>query len=97
MKKVKSALTVVKMVGGLVISIGVGAVAANLIKATTPEDIKRVTKICINVGSFFIAGLAASAAGDKFEGTIDSIINTIAKFTRGNNETGEQEVVEAEA
>ena len=97
MEKVKSALTVVKMVGGLVISVGVGAVATNLIKSTTPEDIKKVTKVCISVGSFFAAGLAASAASDKFEGTMDSIINTVMKFTGGNNETGEQEVVEAEA
>lgn len=93
MEKFKTALTVVKMVGGLVISIGVGAVAANLIKATTPEDIKKVTKICIGVGSFFVAGIAASAASNKFEGTMDSVINTIVKFTEGDNDNETPEVV----
>jgi hypothetical protein len=91
----KKILEVVKTVGGIVISIGVGAVAANLIKATTPEDVKKITKICIGVGSFFVASLAASVAGEKFESTVDRIVNIITKFME-HNKTGE-EVVKTEA
>lgn len=96
MNTVNTALKVVKIVGGLVISIGVGAIVTNLIKATTPEDVKKVTKICIGVGSFCVAGMAASAASNKFEGTMDRIINAIQVFTDVSN--GEPEIViEAEA
>lgn len=96
MKNVNKALTVVKMVGGLVISIGVGAVATNLIRATTPEDVKKVTKVCIGVGSFFVAGMTASAASNKFGGTIDSIIKAVQVFTEEGNKS-EEEVTGAEA
>lgn len=96
MEGVNKALTVVKMIGGLVISIGVGAVAANLIRATTPEDVKKVTKICIGVGSFFVAGMTASAASNKFEGTMDSIIKAVQVFTEEGNKS-EEEVTGAEA
>lgn len=96
MNTVDTALKVVKIVGGLVISIGVGAVATNLIKATTPEDVKKITKICIAVGSFFVAGMTAAAASNKFEGTMDSIIKAIKVFTDESNETEKQEIVEME-
>jgi len=96
MEGVNKALTVVKMVGGLVISIGVGAVATNLIRATTPEDVKKVTKICIGVGSFFVAGMTASAASNKFEGTMNSIIKAVQVFTEEDNKS-EEEVTGVEA
>ena len=96
MEGVNKALIVVKMVGGLVISIGVGAVATNLIRATTPEDVKKVTKICIGVGSFFVAGMTASAASNKFEGTMDSIIKAVQVFTEEDNKS-EEEVTGVEA
>ena len=96
MEGANKALTVVKMVGGLVISIGVGAVVTNLIRATTPEDAKKVTKICIGVGSFFVAGMTASAASNKFEGTMGSIIKAVQVFTEEDNKS-EEEVTGVEA
>ena len=96
MEGVNKALTVIKIVGGLVISIGVGAVATNLIRATTPEDVKKVTKICIGVGSFFVSGMTASAASNKFEGTMDSIIKAVQVFTEEDNKS-EEEVTGVEA
>jgi len=96
MEGANKALTVIKKFGALVISIGVGAVATNLIRATTPEDVKKVTKICIGVGSFFVAGMAASAASNKFEGTMDSIIKAVQVFAELDNKF-EEEVTGAEA
>lgn len=86
-----TALNVVKGVGGLVISVGVGAVAANLIKVTTPGDAKKLAKICIGVGSFFVAGLASSAASDRFDDTMDKIINTVNVWTAEENSTDEED------
>jgi len=75
------ALKVVKITGAIVISIGIGAVAGNLIKVTTLEGTKKIGKICIAVGSFFVAGLAADAASTKFENTIDRVVKTINVWT----------------
>lgn len=88
MNIVKSALTAVKIVGGIAISIGVGAVVKNLVRATTPEDVKKGTEICIKVGSFFIAGMLATAANDKFGQHVDAVIQTIEVVIQGhgNNE-----------
>lgn len=88
----------IKLVGGLVISIGIGAITKNLIKATTPEDVKRFTKFCIGVGSFFVAGAAAKAATDKFDGTFDSFTKFIETLMqeKGNNEAPVEVVTETE-
>jgi hypothetical protein len=97
MDKAKTAVVVVKTVGCVAISIGIGAVAANLIRVTTPADVKKITKIFIGVGSFFTAGLAASAASSRFGTSMDIIMKLITKFTQENNDTGEKIVVEGEA
>lgn len=90
-KRVKTALTVVKTVGCIAISIGIGTVAANLIKTTTPnpEDLKLYRKICVGIGSFFLSSLAAAAASKKFDDTIDVIAESVDKFTEEHIETGE--------
>ena len=78
----EKALNVVKCVGGIVVSIGIGAVAANLIKATTPAGTKKLTKLCIGVGSFIVAGMAADAASQEFDNKFDKIVSTIKKFVQ---------------
>lgn len=83
------ALNVVKITGAIVISIGVGAVVGNLIKVTTPDSTKRIGKVCIAVGSFFIAGMAASAASTKFENTIDRVVKTVSVWTADNEKKNE--------
>lgn len=95
MEKTKKILTVVKVVGGIVISIGIGAVATNLIRATTPKNVKKITKICIEVGSFFASGLAAAKASEKFDCTIDTIMGVVTKFI-GNNDESKKKIVETE-
>lgn len=90
------ALTVVKGVGGLVISAGIGAIATNLIKHTTPADTKKIMNICIGVGGFFVSGMCAAAASDQFEGTIDKIANTIKVWTDGKEEPVEEQTEEEE-
>ena len=96
MKLLIGSLKAVKVIGGLAISVGVGAVATNLVKATTPEDIKRFTKICIGIGSFAVSGMAAAAASNQFENTIDEVIETVQGiFEVEQEETENQEQAEA--
>lgn len=73
-------LTIVKGAGAIVISVGIGAIAANLIKATTPEGTTKIVKACIWAGSIFISGVAARAAGDRFGKTVDGIVDEITKW-----------------
>lgn len=96
MDKTKTVVNVVKVVGGVVISIGVGAIVANLIRATTPEDVKKITKVCIGVGSFFVAGMTAAAASKRFDNSLDTIISMVTKFIMENDESEEELVVEVE-
>ena len=81
---VKSALTAVKIVGGVAISIGVGAIVKNVVKATTPEDVSRQTAICIKVGSFFLAGVLGAATNQRFAKDIDSVIKVVEAFGQGH-------------
>ena len=96
MKLLERSLKTVKIIGGLAISIGVGAVATNLVKATTPEDIKKFTKICIGIGSFAVSGMAAAAASNRFEETIDGIIET-AQGILGSEDENQENEEQAEA
>ena len=69
----------VKIVGSLAASIGIGAVTKNVIKVTTPANTKAVVKVCINVGGYFIAGLASAAASKQFERKVDNVNKIIDK------------------
>lgn len=72
---------VVKSAGSLVISMGVGAIARNLMTSTTPNNVNKIAKFCIGMGAFYVAGIAAKAAGEKFEGSMDQIEKTIKVWT----------------
>lgn len=55
---------VLKGLTELVVSIGVGAVVENAIKATIPVDTAVFRKLTIGVGSVVLSGLVASRAAD---------------------------------
>lgn len=90
MDKIKTGTMAVKLIGGLVISVGIGAVTVNLIKTTTPVDAKTLNKVCVAVGSFFVAGLAANAAKNEFGNTIDRIAKVLSVFTEDNDELSDE-------
>lgn len=77
----ETTINVIKGVGSLATSIGIGAVTRNVIKVTTPENTKTVVKVCIGVGSYFVAGLASAAASKKFGEQVDSVAEIIKKWT----------------
>jgi predicted TIM-barrel enzyme len=74
-----TAVLAAKSIGGLVASVGIGAVTKNIIKVTTPGNTGKIVKICINVGSYFIAGIASAAAANQMGETIDSVVNIAKK------------------
>lgn len=87
-----AAIELVKSIGGLVVSFGSGAITGNLIKATTPEDTKKIIKICIGLSGCFISTLVGDAASDKFEGAIDKVVETMKDWANKS----EQEDIETE-
>lgn len=88
-------LTVVKGVGGLAISVGVGAIAKNLISHTTPASTNMIMKVCIGMGGMFLAGVGSLAASDQFDGVIDKIENTV-KIWMTEEKPNDEETTEEE-
>lgn len=76
-------LNLVKGATDLVVSIGAGAIVTNMVKATTPEDVKRMNKIAIKVGSVVISSMVGSAASKYATKNID---DTVYLFNKTKDE-----------
>ena len=76
---------IIKFFGSLVISIGVSTVITNLITATTNVNKNKFIKMCMTVGTFFIASSIAAAASNKFEQDIDTVYKTVEEFNNKIN------------
>lgn len=67
----------VKSVGALVLTIGVGNIVSNVIKATTPAAIGILNKVCIAVGSAALTTIISDVTIQRIEHGIDGVINGI--------------------
>lgn len=72
-------LKLFKGAADLVVSIGAGAVVTNMVKATTPDDVQRMNKIAIKVGTVVISSMVGSAASSYASKSIDDAVETIKK------------------
>lgn len=88
-------LELIKAGIGLVVSVGVGAIVGNVVKATTPADVKTLTKLCIAAGSLVLTGVAGDMASKYTEEQIDSVVDGVKEVININTE--EQEEFEEEA
>lgn len=86
MKKLK----IVKGIVTLVATAGVGIIVGNAIKATTPRDIKNVTKFCIFVGGLALSGIAGDKAGKYVEAQIDDLVSTFCEAEEIEDEKPEE-------
>lgn len=70
-------LSLIKSVSEIVVSIGVGAVVGNAIKASTPSTVTTLQKVMIGVGGFVLSGMVGDMAtkytSDSIDGTVDKI------------------------
>lgn len=78
-------IDMIKKVGGIVISVGVGAIVGNAIKSTTPSTMNMVTKICVGVGAFILTGMASDGAVKYAEGKFDETINQIKNMVENGD------------
>jgi hypothetical protein len=75
-------LDIVKGVTGIIVGLGVGLIVGNAIKATTPDDIGKIGKILIGVGSFALGGILSGMAASHTEHMIDDYAKNIEKIKK---------------
>lgn len=80
---------------GLIVSVGVGTIAGNAIKTTTPNDMTRVTKFCVGAASLALTGLLGDKAAKYTEDQIDTVVENIKNLTTVNDEQEENLEMEA--
>lgn len=83
-------LNLIKSAAGLITGLGVGTVVGNLIKTTTPDNVKIVNKILVGVGGFVIGGALSEIAANAVEKRIDEGVEAYKKV-RENIETIQNE------
>jgi hypothetical protein len=76
MKKIE----MVKTVGAFIVSIGVGAIIGNGIKATTPAQVGTIKKVCTAIGAIVLSNMVGDAAVKYTEEKIDSAVAGITKM-----------------
>ena len=95
--KVKK-LELLKTGASLVVSVGVGAIVGNVVKHTTPSDVKKITKVCIGVGSLVLTNLAGDMAAKYMEDKIDAAANAVKGMVEVEIENSDEvEVIIEEA
>lgn len=75
-------LEMVKKVGAIVVSVGVGAIISNVVKATTPGSVGTIKKVCIAVGVFAISGMVVNRAVRYMDQQIDETVTQIKSMIK---------------
>ena len=70
----------------IVTTIGVGILISNAVKATTPDGVRRITKLCIEVGVFAISGAIAKAACKYTDKSIDELVDLVKGMVKEDTE-----------
>lgn len=75
-------LSLVKTVVEITVSVGVGAVVGNAIKASTPAGIHVVKRVAIGVGGFVLSSMVGDMATKYATETIDETASKIKNFMK---------------
>lgn len=67
-----SKLAILKGVAELAVTAGVGVIVGNLVRATTPLESSRVTKILVTVGGYGLTGVLGDLSGKYVANQIDT-------------------------
>ncbi len=86
-------LNLLKAAVEIVVSVGVGAVVGNAIKASTPDSVTTLQKVMIGVGGFVLSGMVGDMATKYTSETIDDTVEKVKKF---RNVEPSEEVIDAE-
>ena len=61
----------------VVVSFGVGVIVGNIVKGTTPSDVRKITKLCIAAGSLVLSNVAGDIAAKYTEKKIDEAVEFV--------------------
>lgn len=75
--KFDNAVTIARFATRAVVSSGAAAIVQNAVKATTPDDLKRLKKLSIVVGTMALGSIVADAANKHVMKGFDDIVKTI--------------------
>lgn len=76
MDAIQTTKTITEFVG----SIGVGAVVGNVIKSTTPANLKLVPKISVGVGAFVLTNVLGDLAAKALSNNIDEVVKGVRRL-----------------
>ena len=68
-----NAFTIFKGVAGFAASIGVGTVVGNLVRATTPDTIGRISLVSTKIGTYVIGAAVGSLVATSVEKQLDDL------------------------
>lgn len=72
-------INILKGAAAFVVSTGVGAIVKNAVKATTPEDLKKFSKISVVVGTAVVSSMVADHSTTYVKERIDKTVDAIKK------------------
>jgi hypothetical protein len=84
-------IEMVKLVGGLIVSAGVGMIIDNAIKATTPVRTGTIRKICMALGALVISSMVGDKAVEYTEEKIDSAVAGFKKMIDEDKDEKQEE------
>lgn len=87
-------LGVLKGVTELAVSAGVGVIVGNLVKATTPEDTSRYTKVLTAIGGYGLAGVLGDLAAKHVSSSIDGYSEKVHSILHPTKESISDEMIE---
>lgn len=73
------AIKAAKMIIGTTASLGTGAIIGNLVKATTPADLRLMPKIFIGTGTTVLGMMVGDMVSKYVEEQIDTIVDSAAE------------------
>jgi hypothetical protein len=73
-------LSLIKAVGGFVVSAGVSAIIQNVIKSTTPSSISIYKKVCIVTGAIVLSKMCSDKAVEYADSKIDKTVDQLKKI-----------------
>lgn len=73
-------LGIFKAISSMVVSFGVGTIIENIVKQTTPDNIGKIKKIGIYIGSLALSGMISDKVGKYVEENIQDIVNSVNKI-----------------
>jgi hypothetical protein len=88
--KIMKKIELAKTIGTFIVSLGVGAIVGNMIKATTPQSIGMVKKVSIAIGGFALSNMLGDMTANYTDNMIDKTVEQVEKMIEEVKEIKEE-------